>query len=64
MCMCVLHSGSSDAVQLILRSGADVNSAGPNLRTPLIMAAERGFEDIAALLISQPGIYINGQVGV
>ena len=63
VCLCVCSSTHSDAVQLLLRSGADVNSVGPNLRTPLIMAVERGLLDIVDLLVNQPGLYINGQVG-
>jgi len=59
----VCCSGRSDAVQLLLRAGADVNSVGPNVRTPLIMAAEKELLDIVDLLLNQPVIYISGQVG-
>lgn len=43
--------GKTDAIKLLLRSGADVNAADANGNTPLILAATEGLGELLSLLL-------------
>jgi ankyrin repeat protein len=47
----LLVSGQSDIVDLLLANGADVNQQARNGKTPLHVACEKGFAEIATILL-------------
>jgi len=60
---CALHyaatGGNAQAVELLLKSGADVNAKSPNASTPLMMAARYGSEAAVGALLkagAQPAL--------
>ena len=63
MCMrCVTYSGSTEATEVLINAGADVNVSGYNGNTPLILAADKGHTGIAKLLLKHPDIKVNAVV--
>ena len=57
-------SGSTEATEILIDAGADVNAKGCNGNTPLILAANRGHTSIIRLLLRHQNIRINEVVCV
>ena len=47
---------------MLLKMGANVNHKLPNCLTPLLMALQKGSEQISLLLLSRPGIDVNASM--
>ena len=54
-----ISSGSTEATEVLVGAGADVNAKGYNGNTPLILAANGGHTNIARLLLGHPNINIH-----
>ena len=54
-----ISSGSTEATEVLVGAGADVNAKGYNGNTPLILAANGGHTSIARLLLGHPNINIH-----
>ena len=54
-----LCSGYSEAAEVLINAGADVNAKGYNGNTPLILTANAGHTHIAKLLLKHPDIKIH-----
>ena len=54
-----MYSGSTEASEVLINAGADVNAKGHNGNTPLILAAHGGHTSIARLLLGHPNIKIH-----
>ena len=52
-------AGNAEIVRLLLASGADVNMADENGRTPLHFAANLGHMECLKLLLASPGVNVN-----
>ena len=57
-----LLSGVTEAVELLVGGGADINAKGSNESTPLILAANGGHVGVTKLLLKNPKISIHEQV--
>ena len=49
------HNGQIKLAQLLIENGADINAKMENGQTPLFMAEEKGFTEIAALIKKSGG---------
>lgn len=59
--MLAAASGHAEIVDLLLRSGAEINIVDENGQTALILALARGNSEVANLLVSVPGIDVNSK---
>ena len=57
-----LLSGVTEAVELLVGGGADINAKGSNESTPLILAANGGHVGVTELLLKKNQISIHEQV--
>ena len=57
-----LLSGVTEAVELLVGGGADINAKGSNESTPLILAANGGHVGVTEPLLKNPKISIHEQV--
>ena len=55
-------SGDTEAVELLVGGGADINAKGSNESTPLILAANGGHVGVTELLLKTPQVSVHEQV--